>query len=42
MVIHEEENRVSLSIGEFAQFQLGPRSDRGRKAGLWRMRLGQS
>ncbi len=42
MVIHEEENRVSLSVGEFAQFQLGPRPQRGRKAGLWRMQLGQS
>ena len=36
------ENRtISLSVGEFANFSLGPQESGGGPQGLWRAQLGQ-
>ncbi len=36
-----EDRTISLSVGEFARFSLGPQEDGGGPQGLWRAQLGQ-
>ncbi len=40
MVFSLEHRTASLSVGEFADFAIGPRSGAGRPSGLWRAQLG--
>ncbi|MBL9215733.1 MAG: PD-(D/E)XK nuclease family protein [Opitutaceae bacterium] len=41
MVFSLEAKTASLSVGEFADFAIGPRESGGGPAGLWRAQLGQ-